>query len=54
MKQSQDRIHRIGQNTKCTYHYLLAHGTIDEVIYQAVQEKKDLSESVLQYLKSGN
>ena len=54
MKQSQDRIHRIGQNTKCTYHYLLADGTIDEVIYQAVQEKKDLSEAVLQYLKNGN
>jgi SNF2 family DNA or RNA helicase len=52
MKQSQDRIHRIGQGKKCTYHYLLADGTIDEVIYQAVQEKKDLSESVLAYLKN--
>ena len=52
MKQSQDRIHRIGQNRKCTYHYLLAEGTIDEVIYQAVQEKKDLSEAVLGYLKT--
>ena len=52
MKQSQDRIHRIGQNSKCTYTYLLADGTIDEVIYAAVQEKKDLSEAVLAYLKS--
>jgi SNF2 family DNA or RNA helicase len=54
LKQSQDRIHRIGQKKKCTYYYLLADGTIDEVIYKAVQEKKDLSESVLQYLKNGN
>ena len=52
MKQSQDRIHRIGQQHKCTYHYLLADGTIDEVIFKAVQEKKDLSESVLAYLKN--
>jgi SNF2 family DNA or RNA helicase len=52
IKQSQDRIHRIGQNKKCTYFYLLAHKTIDEIIYKAVQDKHNLSESVLSYLRS--
>ncbi|RKY03617.1 MAG: hypothetical protein DRP56_10990 [Planctomycetota bacterium] len=50
-KQSQDRIHRIGQDSKCTYYYLIAKDTIDEVIYAAVQEKKALSEAVLSHLK---
>lgn len=51
MRQSQDRIHRIGQKNKCTYIYLLAKDTIDEVIYEALQKKKDLSDAVLRYLK---
>ena len=50
-KQSQDRIHRIGQDSKCTYYYLIARDTIDEVVYAAVREKKKLSEAVLGYLK---
>lgn len=50
-KQSQDRIHRIGQTQKCTYYYLLAKDTIDEVIFDAVAQKKDVSESILDYLK---
>jgi SNF2 family DNA or RNA helicase len=51
LKQSQDRVHRIGQDTKCTYHYLLAKGTIDEVIYRALIKKEKLSETVLSHLK---
>ncbi|MBC8377674.1 MAG: DEAD/DEAH box helicase [Planctomycetes bacterium] len=50
LKQSQDRIHRIGQDSKCTYYYLIAKDSIDEVVCKAVREKKKLSESVLQYL----
>jgi len=53
-KQSQDRIHRIGQRNNCTYFYLLAKGTIDEVIYGALQQKRDLSEAVLTYLRGQN
>jgi len=51
MKQSQDRIHRIGQRYPCTYFYLLAENTIDPVIYRAVSRKADLSNATLQYLK---
>jgi SNF2 family DNA or RNA helicase len=51
MKQSQDRIHRIGQRDICTYFYLLADQTIDTVLYAALQKKADLSNATLQYLK---
>ena len=51
-KQSQDRIHRIGQDNKCTYYYFIADDTIDEVIYQAVQQKSELSRTVLSYLRT--
>lgn len=39
-KQSQDRIHRIGQTNKCTYIILQANDTIDEKIYGCLQRKK--------------
>lgn len=38
-KQSQDRIHRIGQENKCTYIILQGKGTIDEKIYNCLQRK---------------
>lgn len=40
-KQSQDRIHRIGQTSKCTYIILQAKDTIDEKIYDCLQRKKN-------------
>lgn len=38
-KQSQDRIHRIGQRNKCTYIILQAEKTIDEKIYKSLKRK---------------
>lgn len=38
-KQSQDRIHRIGQNNKCTYIILQAKKSIEEKIYDCLQRK---------------
>jgi len=38
-KQSQDRIHRIGQTNKCTYIILQAKNTIEEYIYDCLQRK---------------
>ena len=38
-KQSQDRIHRIGQKNKCTYVVLQAKDTIDNRIYNCLQRK---------------
>lgn len=50
-KQSQDRLHRIGQDKKCTYYYLIAKNTVDGLIYKAVNSKATLSNEVLNYLK---
>jgi SNF2 family DNA or RNA helicase len=51
LKQSMDRIHRIGQKNNCTYYHLIAKGTIDELVYKAVTKKEDLSRTILAYLK---
>ena len=37
--QSRDRIHRLGQDRICTYYYIQARDTIDEVMYKAVKDK---------------
>lgn len=38
-RQSQDRIHRIGQDNKCTYIILQGKNTIDEKIYSCLKRK---------------
>lgn len=38
-RQSQDRIHRIGQNNKCTYIIFQGKDTIDEKIYNCLKRK---------------
>jgi SNF2 family DNA or RNA helicase len=53
-KQSQDRIHRIGQTDKCTYYYLIAAKTVDEIIYKAVGKKENLSNTILNYLRTNS
>ena len=50
-KQSADRIHRFGQKNQCTYYSLIVPGTIDQVIYRALQRKGDVQNEVLNYIK---
>jgi SNF2 family DNA or RNA helicase len=45
--QSQDRIHRIGQDKKCTYIDLVVPNTVDDAILKRLEEKKELSSMVL-------
>ncbi len=52
MEQSINRTHRIGQTKPVTYFYLLVPESIDEAIFQAVHKKQELSNSILNYLKS--
>ena len=52
--QACDRIYRSGQINKCTYFLLLAHKTIDEIIYKALQGKADLMNSCMEMLKRGD
>ena len=44
--QSEDRIHRIGQNSKCTYVDLVSPGTIDAKILRALRDKKNIADLV--------
>lgn len=50
-KQSQDRIHRIGQNNKCTYIILQAKASIEEKMYDCVQRKGNAVDEL--YLEMG-
>ena len=45
-EQSEDRAHRIGQTRSVTYIDLVAEGTVDEVVIQALKSKKDVSEFI--------
>jgi len=44
--QSEDRAHRIGQTESVTYIDMIAQGTIDEKILQALKAKKNLSDLI--------
>ena len=50
-KQSQDRIHRIGQTNKCTYIILQGKNTIDEKIYSCLKRKGSAVDEL--YLEMG-
>lgn len=50
-RQSQDRIHRIGQNNKCTYIILQGRNTIDQKIYNCLQRKGNAVDEL--YLEMG-
>lgn len=50
-KQSQDRIHRIGQKNKCTYIILQGKDTIDQRIYKCLQRKGNAVDEL--YLEMG-
>jgi len=51
-KQSQDRIHRIGQINKCTYIIIQAKNTIDEKIYNCLKRKSNAVNEL--YLEMGS
>lgn len=53
-EQSINRIHRIGQKWPCTYYYLVADKTIDELICKVLQGKKTVSDEVLMYLRASS
>jgi SNF2 family DNA or RNA helicase len=50
--QSHDRIYRIGQNKPCTYIFIQAENTIDEIMYDCIFSKKTESEFFETLLKS--
>jgi SNF2 family DNA or RNA helicase len=45
--QARARIHRIGQRSACTYIHLIAPGTVDEKIMEALASKEDMARRVV-------
>jgi len=39
--QAEDRIHRIGQNSTCYYHYLCAEKSMDDQLFKIVNKKEE-------------
>ena len=52
-EQARARIHRVGQEEKCTYIYLVAKGTVDEKVLQALRDKADLARALIDDFKGG-
>ena len=50
--QTQERIHRLGQDKNCVYFVILAEDTIDETIYKALTKKEVMANAALQYLRA--
>lgn len=46
LEQSRDRIHRTGQQNKCSYYFLLTKGTVEEQIYKSLAGYSDFSEKL--------
>jgi len=51
--QSLARIHRPGQTRPVTYYHLVARGTVDEHVYNALSSRQELIEAVLARLRAG-
>ena len=45
-EQSLARIHRSGQDRKCTYYHIVARGTVDRQVYGALRDKANVIDSV--------
>lgn len=51
-QQANARLHRQGQEKAVIIHHLLVEGTIDERVYQSLQQKENVQEGLLQALKA--
>ncbi|MDE2101172.1 MAG: DEAD/DEAH box helicase, partial [Patescibacteria group bacterium] len=45
------RVHRAGQKHAVMAHHIMAKGTIDELVWKAIQAKNRMQERLLKYLK---
>ena len=52
-EQAKARIHRVGQRNPCTYLYLIAAGTVDEKVLQALIDKADLARTLIDEYRAG-
>lgn len=52
-EQAKARIHRVGQKENCTYIYLVAKGTVDEKVLEALRSKADLARTLVDDYRRG-
>lgn len=52
-EQAKARIHRVGQRNPCTYLYLVAAGTVDDKVLQALIDKADLATILIDEYRAG-
>ena len=52
-EQAKARIHRVGQHSPCTYLYLVARGTVDEKVLEALKNKADLARTLIDDYRNG-
>ncbi len=52
-EQSKARIHRAGQKENCSYLYLIAKGTLDEIVLAALRDKADMAKALIDSYKNG-
>lgn len=45
-EQSKKRIHRIGQNQPCYYYIMMCAGSVEELIYKTLKERKDFTDEL--------
>nr|DAN89283.1 MAG TPA: Chromatin remodeling complex ATPase [Caudoviricetes sp.] len=48
--QARDRLNRLGQRGSTTFWYAIAPNTIDEVVYQAYQDRTDLEKALMNHI----
>ena len=47
-EQSKKRIHRIGQQNKCTYYIFMCENSVEQKIYSTLQERKDYTDKLFE------
>lgn len=52
-EQTRARIHRVGQRQPCTYIHLVAKGTVDEKVLQALRDKANLAKVLVDDYRAG-
>jgi SNF2 family DNA or RNA helicase len=52
-EQTRARIHRVGQRQPCTYIHLVAKGTVDEKVLQALRDKANLAKALVDDYRVG-
>lgn len=48
--QARDRLNRLGQKSSTTFWYALAPNTVDDLVFQAYQDRTDLEKTLMNHI----